>query len=134
MDVSRPWTSWLANNADAVPGWLGALRDRQIGRAVALIHREPARAWTVASLAAEAAMSRSAFSARFNALVGEPVMRYVARRRMDQAVTWLRERDMRIGEVAGALGYSSDAAFSRAFKRIVGVWPSESRGSRGQCR
>src|SRR5262249_30084796 len=74
--------SWLETDAAAHAGWLGALQDRQIGRAIALIHAQPERQWTVASLAGELAMSRSAFAARFTELVGEPVMQYVARWRM----------------------------------------------------
>ena len=73
-------------------GWLGALQDRQIGRAIALIHRDPARDWTVDALAAEIAMSRSAFAARFTELVGEPAMQYVTRWRMHVAVDDSRRR------------------------------------------
>ena len=83
--------SWIEQDPAAQTGWLGALQDQQIGRAIALIHRDPARAWTVASLAAEVAMSRSAFAARFTELVGEPPMHYVARWRMHVALTWLKE-------------------------------------------
>ena len=71
--------SWLDTDPAAQTGWLGALHDRQIGRAIALIHREPARPWTVASLAHELAMSRSAFAARFTELVGESPSAYRAR-------------------------------------------------------
>ena len=84
--------SWIETDPAAQTGWLGALQDRQIGRAIALIHREPARAWTVASLADEAAMSRSAFAARFTELVGEPAMHYLARWRMHLALTALKRR------------------------------------------
>jgi len=119
--------SWIEEDPAAQTGWLGALQDRQIGRAVALIHREPTRAWTVSSLAAEAAMSRSAFAARFTQLVGEPAMHYVARWRMHVAMTWLREEGIGVGEMAGRLGYRSEAAFSRAFKRFIGVAPGAAR-------
>jgi AraC-like DNA-binding protein len=95
-----------------------------------LIHRDPARAWTVASLAAELAMSRSAFAARFTALVGEPVMRYVGRWRMHLAVSALTDEAVTLGEVAHRLGYRSEAAFSRAFKRIIGVSPGAVRRTR----
>ena len=77
--------SWIETDPAARAGWLGALRDRQIGRAMSLIHRDPARAWTVASLADEVAMSRSAFAARFTELVSEPAMQYVTRWRMHVA-------------------------------------------------
>jgi transcriptional regulator GlxA family with amidase domain len=69
--------SWLAEDPAAQTGWLGALHDKQIGHAILLIHRHPAAAWSVASLAKEVAMSRSAFAARFKELVGESPMRYV---------------------------------------------------------
>jgi AraC-like DNA-binding protein len=119
--------SWIEQDSDARSGWLGALQDRQIGTAIALIHRDPARPWTVSSLAAEAAMSRSAFAARFTELVGEPAMHYVARWRMHVARSWLEDEDVGLGEMAGRLGYQSEAAFSRAFKRFIGVPPGSVR-------
>lgn len=119
--------AWIEKDPAARTGWLGALRDPQIGRALALLHREPARAWTVASLASEAAMSRSAFAARFTALVGEPAMRYVTRWRMHVALERLKESDTSLADVADRLGYQSEAAFSRAFKRVVGISPGAAR-------
>jgi len=119
--------SWLEHDPGARTGWLSALRDRQIGRAIALIHREPERPWTVATLASELAMSRSAFAARFTELVGEPVMQYVGRWRMQVALASLRDERATVGELSGRLGYRSEAAFARAFKRIVGVPPGAAR-------
>ena len=119
--------SWLESDPAARSGWLGALQDKQIGRAIALIHREPARQWTVDALARELSMSRSAFAARFTELVGEPVMQYVARWRMQLAVGSLRDDGATVAEVAGRLGYRSEAAFARAFKRVVGVPPGAVR-------
>ena len=119
--------SWIETDPGAQTGWLAALRDPQIGRAISLIHRDPARPWTVESLADELAMSRSAFSARFTDLVGEPAMRYVARWRMQVAVERLREGDDTVGALSSRLGYRSEAAFSRAFKRVVGVPPGAVR-------
>lgn len=119
--------SWIERDPAAEIGWLGALADPQIGRAMALIHRDPSHEWTVASLAGEVAMSRSAFSARFTELVGEPAMRYVARWRMHVALDWLKEDSAPLAELAGRLGYESEAAFSRAFKRIIGVSPGSAR-------
>jgi AraC-like DNA-binding protein len=124
--------SWIEEDPKAQTGWLGALSDPQIGRALLLIHREPSRPWTVASLASEAAMSRSAFAARFTELVGEPAMQYVARFRMHVARTWLEDQGARVGEMAARLGYQSEAAFSRAFKRFVGVSPGTVRRERGE--
>jgi AraC-like DNA-binding protein len=126
--------SWIERDPSAQTGWLGALQDRQIGRAIALIHRDPARAWSVASLANEVAMSRSGFAARFTELVGEPAMQYVTRWRMHVALTWLREDDAALGEMAARLGYQSQAAFSRAFKRFVGVSPGSARRSGDAAR
>jgi AraC-like DNA-binding protein len=118
---------WIERDPAARTGWLGALRDKQIGRALTLIHRDPARPWTPGALASEVAMSRSAFAARFAALVGVPAIQYVARWRMQLAATWLREHDMGLGALASRLGYQSEAAFSRAFKRVVGVPPGALR-------
>ncbi|HLU54194.1 MAG TPA: AraC family transcriptional regulator [Pseudonocardia sp.] len=121
--VIQTLRGWIEHDPAAQRGWLGALRDPQIGRAISLIHREPARDWTVAALANELAMSRSAFAARFTELVREPAMHYVTRWRMQVARHWLAEGDATVSEVAGRLGYQSEAAFSRAFKRVTGVSP-----------
>jgi AraC-like DNA-binding protein len=114
---------WIETDASAQTGWLGALRDEQIGRALSLIHRDPARPWSVAMLADEVAMSRSAFSARFTELVGEPVMQYVTRWRMRVAINALQDERATVAELANRLGYRSEAAFARAFKRVMGVAP-----------
>ena len=119
--------SWIQEDPAAQTGWLGALHDEQIGRAITLIQRDPARPWTVASLASEVAMSRSAFAARFTELVGEPAMRYVARWRMHVALTSLKRDRAGLGELASRLGYRSEAAFNRAFKRYIGVSPGSVR-------
>jgi AraC-like DNA-binding protein len=115
--------TWIETDPAARTGWLGALQDRHIGRALALIHRDPARPWTVASLAGELAMSRSAFAARFTQLVDEPAMQYVARWRMHLALHALQTEGASVGELADRYGYRSEAAFARAFKRVVGVAP-----------
>ena len=114
--------AWL-DTAATGPGWLRALRDPQVRRAVALVHREPGTAWTLTRLAREARMSRSSFAARFTELAGEPAMRYVARWRMHLATVALAD-GARVGELARHLGYESEAAFSRAYKRVVGVPPA----------
>jgi AraC-like DNA-binding protein len=119
--------SWIQMDPAAQRGWLGALQDKQIGRAITLVHRDPAHPWSVASLATEVAMSRSAFAARFTQLVGEPVMQYIARWRMHMAHAWLKEEGAVISELAERLGYQSEAAFSRAFKRIIGTSPGAVR-------
>jgi len=115
--------AWIQSDSGARTGWLGALRDAQIGHAISLVHRDPARDWTVASLADELAMSRSAFAARFTALVGEPAMQYVTRWRMHVALNALKDDGATVGELAQRLGYRSEAAFARAFKRVIGMPP-----------
>ncbi|MDH3706073.1 MAG: AraC family transcriptional regulator [Acidimicrobiia bacterium] len=119
--------TWIERDPAAQTGWLGALRDEQIGTAIACVHRHPERDWTVASLADEVAMSRSAFAARFSELVGEPAMRYVTRWRMHVALDLLQRTDASVAGVAGEVGYDSEAAFSRAFKRVIGVSPRAAR-------
>jgi AraC-like DNA-binding protein len=124
--------AWLATDPVARTGWLAGLQDRQIGRAVAAIHRDPARNWSVESLADEVAMSRSAFSARFSQVVGMPTMQYLAQWRMQLANTWLRDHQEPLASVATRVGYQSEAAFSRAFKRHVGISPGSVH--RGYCK
>lgn len=118
---------WIDNDPAAQGGWLGALRDPIIGRAIALVHSNPAHDWTVNSLAAEVGMSRSGFSARFGDFVGESPKQYVTRWRMQLAQDLLRQSDDSILTIATQLGYQSEAAFSRAFKREVGSAPSHLR-------
>lgn len=125
--VIQALRAWLEQDPGARTGWLAALQDKQIGRAISLIHRDPARTWTLHTLAKEVAMSRSAFAARFTELVGEPAMHYLARWRMHTAVSWLEEQDIGVADLAGRLGYQSEAAFSRAFKRYIGVSPGTVR-------
>ena len=105
-------------------GWLAALRDVQIGRALALLHEAPERAWTVDALAREVALSRSLLAQRFAALVGESPMQYLTRWRLALAARALRSSDEAIARVAERSGYETDAAFSRAFKREFGLPPS----------
>ena len=119
--------AWIEQDPASQPGWLGAMQHPQIGRALALIHEDPAREWSVAALARVLAMSRSAFGARFTLLVGEPVMQYVTRWRMYVAHDALRRDDSSVAELAGQLGYRSEAAFARAFKRVLGTPPGAVR-------
>ncbi len=119
--------SWIYSAPEANRGWIAALRDDQVGRALVAIHREPERDWTVASLASEVGMSRSAFSARFTDLVGESAMRYLTRWRMQLAHTQLRETSDSLAVLAYKLGYQSEASFCRAFKREFGIPPGSTR-------
>lgn len=121
--------AWIDTDPAARTGWLGALRDPQIGNAIAAIHGAPATDWTVALLAEHVAMSRSAFAARFTELVGEPVVQYLTKWRMYLAVDMLREDQLSISKVAEATGYLSEASFSRAFKRVMGYPPSKARAT-----
>jgi AraC-like DNA-binding protein len=123
--------AWIQTDPEARTGWVGAMRDPQIGRALAAIHADPARAWTLAALAHEVVMSRSAFAARFTELVGEPAMQYVTRVRMQLAVNALRDDGATVVELAERLGYRSQAAFARAFKREIGVAPGAIKRATG---
>jgi AraC-like DNA-binding protein len=105
-------------------GWLAGLRDPIVGRALALLHRNAERAWTLEGLAREAGLSRSALAERFTHFVGSPPMQYLGRWRMQTAARLLRDGDAKIAAVAAQVGYESEAAFSRAFSRMVGVSPA----------
>ena len=107
--------------------WLSGLRDQSIGRALALMHGHPSRAWSLNGLAREVGLSRSEFAERFAAFVGVPPMQYLARWRMQTAASLLKT-SVNIASVANEVGYSSEASFSRAFKKIVGLSPSHWRG------
>ncbi|MBP2479164.1 AraC-like DNA-binding protein [Crossiella equi] len=109
------------------PGFLGALRDPAITRALTLLHREPARPWTVAGLAAEVSLSRSTFAQRFRDLVGLPPLDYLARWRLHSAERALRHGDRTVSSVAAEFGYRSESAFSTAFKRVLGRSPGSVR-------
>jgi len=110
-------------------GWLAAMRDPQLGRALALMHAEPGRAWTVEDLAREVALSRSALGERFAELVGEPPMQYLTRWRLALAAQSLRSGGEPVGRIAERIGYDSEAAFNRAFKREFGAPPAKWRRS-----
>src|SRR5262245_13022916 len=111
-------------------GWLAGVSDAHIGRALALLHAQPKRGWTVEDLAHEAALSRSALAERFNSLVGEPPMQYLMRWRLALAASALRSGDRAIGRIAEDFGYESESAFNRAFKREFEVPPAAWRRQR----
>ena len=102
-------------------GWLAGLRDDVVGRSLGLLHEAPARAWTIDELAKEVALSRSTFAERFTALVGQAPMQYLAQWRMQLAAGRLARGNAKVASIAKEVGYDSEAAFSRAFKRLVGV-------------
>jgi AraC-like DNA-binding protein len=104
-------------------GWLAGLRDPQIGRALSMLHARPNETWTAEALAREVGMSRSSFAERFSSIVGQPPMQYLAHWRMHLAAQTLREGHRSVAQIGASLGYDSEAAFSRAFKRQFGESP-----------
>jgi len=108
-------------------GWLAGLRDPLVGRALTLLHARPSHAWTLEQLASEAAASRSVLADRFNDLVGYPPIQYLTRWRMQIAARRLTDPGARVAAVAHEVGYESEAAFSRAFKKFVGQSPGQWR-------
>jgi len=117
---------WIDQQAEAAVGWVGALRDQPISAALGLMQQAPAHKWTVNALAAAVALSRSALAARFTALVGEPPMTYLTRWRMLRA-TRLLKNEVSMETIAELLGYESEAAFRKAFKRAIGMPPAQYR-------
>ena len=117
---------WMDQQAEAAVGWIRALRDQPLSAALGLIHQSPEHRWTVKDLAKVAALSRSAFSARFTELVGEPPMTYLTRWRMLRA-TRLLKNEVRMETIAELLGYKSEVAFRKAFKREIGIPPAQYR-------
>ncbi|MEM7600336.1 MAG: AraC family transcriptional regulator [Verrucomicrobiota bacterium] len=118
---------WLNTDPNAQTGWLGALQDPQVGRALALIHRDPTHPWTVEALAGAVGVSRSGLAARFADLVGETPMTYLRQWRFEVARNWLRDTDQTLAEIGEQLGYESEASFSRAFKKATGKTPGSVR-------
>lgn len=108
-------------------GWFAGLRDPAVGRALALMHSRVAHPWTTEALAAEVHLSRSAFAERFTQLVGVPPIGYLGEWRMQLAAARLRDTPRSIGQIAAELGYESEATFTRAFKRAIGLAPGRYR-------
>jgi AraC-like DNA-binding protein len=118
---------WVDCTSSSTTGWLAAIRDVHVGRALAAMHREPGNNWTVESLASVAGQSRSVFAERFSALLGEGAAHYLTRWRMQLAQEWLGQNGTGVAEVAARLGYESEASFARAFKRTTGTSPGAVR-------
>jgi AraC-like DNA-binding protein len=110
-------------------GWLAGLRDPHVARALALLHRDIARPWSVDDLSREVGLSRSALADRFIGLIGMPPMHYVASWRMQVATQKLRSTNASLAQIADLVGYGSEAAFSRAFKKAFGTAPATWRRS-----
>jgi AraC-like DNA-binding protein len=118
---------------DRQTGWLAALRDHHVARALALLHRDMTRSWTVDELGREVGLSRSALADRFTRLIGVAPMHYLANWRMQIAAQELRTRSTSLVHVANRVGYESEAAFSRAFKKAFGTAPATWRRSRNHA-
>ena len=119
--------SSFAADCEQAPGLVRGLRDPAIGKSLVAMHSRPDYAWTVEVMAEEVAMSRSAFASRFVELVGETPMGYLSRWRLNRAALWLRSGDSTLAQVATRVGYQSEAAMSRAFKRCFGLSPGAYR-------
>ncbi len=126
----------LRRHLDALPadgrGWIAGMRDRFVGRVLTLLHEAPARAWTVEELSQRVGLSRSALHERFADMIGQGPMQYLANWRMQLGATLLRDTSVTVAAVAQQVGYESEPAFARAFKRAVGMpparWRRQARG------
>ncbi|WP_099169952.1 AraC family transcriptional regulator [Pseudomonas sp. ICMP 8385] len=129
IDLMFIWAirNWLFTAPAEITGWIAALRDSMVGHALALLHSEPGADWTVEKLALEVGQSRSNFANKFGRMVGDSPMRYLTRWRMQLAGKRLRSSNQRVSKIAEDLGYDSDVAFSRAFRRELGLTPTEYR-------
>lgn len=131
VDVVRRYLETLpADRTD----WLAGLRDPFVGRALAVFHRDPARTWTIESLARNVGLSRSGLAERFTQFVGQPPMQYLTSWRMQLAANHLLGGTESIAAIANRVGYDSEAAFSRAFKKVVGTPPGQWRNHRDGSR
>jgi len=119
--------AWFSRPEAEAPAWYRANSDPIVGRALRMLHNNPAHPWTVASLATEIGISRAALARRFTELVGEPPMAFLTGWRLALAADLLREPDATVGAVAQQVGYGSSFALSTAFKRVHGVSPQEHR-------
>src|ERR1700742_4153623 len=122
--------SWIASLRPGEGGWLGAMGDPHIGPALQLIHERPERPWTLQELGNRVGLGRSAFSARFTKLVGQPMQRYLIARRMAEAAFLLESSDEGIARIASRVGYETAAAFSKLFHRHHGLSPGRYRAAR----
>jgi AraC-like DNA-binding protein len=119
--------AWFARPAADPPGWYRAYGDPVVGRALRAVHDDPARPWTVATLAATAGASRAAFARRFTALVGQPPMTYLTHWRLDLAAEEIRNTDATLSSIARQVGYANAFALTVAFKRVRGTTPHRYR-------
>jgi AraC-like DNA-binding protein len=126
VDTARRYLDSLPEDAT---GWLAGLRDRYVGRALSLLHQFPERPWTIDGLGRQVGLSRSALHERFTQFLGQPPMQYLANWRIQVGSRLLRETQQTVASIALDVGYESEAAFSRAFRRLVGLPPGAWRRS-----
>jgi len=119
--------AYIAHLPAQQTGWLAGARDSEVGKTLALMHRDPARPWTLADLAKEAAVSRSVLAERFRHYLGEPPMAYLTRWRLQLGAQMLGSTSYSVAQIAGEVGYESEAAFNRAFKREFDIPPARFR-------
>ena len=129
VEAVRRYAETLPENQN---GWLAGLRDPQVGRALALLHSDIRRQWSVDDLGREVGMSRSALAERFTRLIGQPPIQYLGHWRMQVAAQQLRETNALLAQVSERVGFESEAAFSRAFKREFGIAPATWRRTQVQ--
>jgi AraC-like DNA-binding protein len=115
-------------------GWLAGARDAEVGKALAMMHRHPARSWTIAGLAREAGISRSVLAERFHHYLGEPPMSYLTRWRLQLGAQMLSSTSHSVAQIAPEVGYESEPAFNRAFKREFGLPPARFRSQSNSAR
>jgi AraC-like DNA-binding protein len=130
VELVRRWLTEVAASAKAGSsrsGWLAGLRHPVVGRALTRLHAKPADTWTLATLAGEVGVSRSRLAESFTRLVGQPPMQYLTQWRLQLAARMLADGSAKVATVAREVGYQSEASFSRAFKRFVGVSPAQWR-------
>jgi AraC-like DNA-binding protein len=123
--------SWIKSLGPGDGGWLGAIADPHIGKALRLIHERPGQPWTLRELGRSAGLGRAAFAARFTRLVGQPVHRYLVARRMDEAALMLESSDAAIARIATRVGYETTTAFSKMFRLYHGLSPGRYRARKG---
>ncbi len=131
--VARLIRGWVDREGTVVTGWLAAMQDPHIGRALVAIHEHPETLWSIDALATQAGLSRSVFHRRFATLLDASPAKYATGWRMRVAGGWLSNGSMSVGQAAAKLGYESQAAFSRAFKRALGVSPGAFRRTKKQA-
>jgi AraC-like DNA-binding protein len=131
VDAVRRYVDTLPEDSR---GWLAGMRDRFVGRALALMHDSPATEWTVDELGRRVGLSRSALHERFAEMIGQPPMQYLANWRMQVGAALLRNTNATVASVAQDVGYDSEAAFARAFKRLVGTSPAAWRKQTAPAR